>query len=66
LTGNDIIKVAKSGVSQVRINVTYNEGLGFDADFFQFDHPDNEIINLPAGSVVEIYVGKVIVTLGKV
>jgi hypothetical protein len=66
LTGNDIIKVAKSGVSQVRINVTYNDGLGFDADFFQFDHPDSEIVNLPAGSVVEIYVGKVIVTLGKV
>jgi hypothetical protein len=66
LTGTDIIKVVRSGASQVRINVTYNDGLGFSADFFQFDHPDSEIVDLPADSVVEFYVGKVIVALGKV
>ena len=66
LTGKDITKVVRSGVSQVRINVTYNVGLGFDADFFQFDHRESEIVDVPDGSVVEIYVGKIIVTLGKV
>jgi hypothetical protein len=65
MTGEDIIKVIRSGVTQVRISVTYNEGLGFDSDFFQFDH-DIETIDLPAGSVVEFYIGKVIVTLGQV
>jgi hypothetical protein len=66
LAGTDIIKVVRSGVSQVRINVTYGKAdLGFDADFFKFDH-DSEVVDLPAGSVVEIYFGKVIVTLGKV
>jgi hypothetical protein len=65
MTGSDIIKVIRSDVSQVRISVTYNEGLGFDSDFFQFDH-DIETIDLPAGSVVEFYIGKVIVTLGQV
>ena len=65
LTGDSITKVIKSGVSQVRISVTYNEGLGFDSDFFNFDH-DTEIVDLPAGSVVEFYIGKVKVTLGQV
>ena len=66
LAGDDIIKVVRSGASQVRINATYGKaGLGFDADFFKFDY-DSEVVDLPAGSVVEIYVGKVIVTLGKV
>ena len=65
MTGEDIIKVVRSNVSQVRISVTYNEGLGFDSDFFQFDH-DIETIQLPAGSVVEFYIGKIIVTLGQV
>ena len=65
MTGDDIIKVVRSDISQVRISVTYNEGLGFDSDFFHFDH-DTETVQLPAGSVVEFYVGKVIVTLGQV
>ena len=66
LNGDDIIKVAKSQVSQVRVNVTYgNADLGFDADFFNFDH-DSEVVDLPTGSVVEIYIGKVIVAIGKI
>jgi hypothetical protein len=66
LTGNDIIKVVRSGVNQVRINVTYGKAdLGFDDAFFKFDH-DSEVVDLPDDSVVEFYVGKVIVTLGKV
>jgi hypothetical protein len=66
MTGNDVIKVVKSGVDQVRISVTFlDTGIGFGSDFFKFDH-DSETINLPANSVVEFYVGKVIVTLGQV
>lgn len=67
MTGNDIIKIARSGVSQVRITVTYpNSGSGFDSNFFHFDHPVSETVNLPADSVVEFYIGKVLVSLGKV
>jgi hypothetical protein len=66
MTGNDVIKVVKSGVDQVRISVTFlDTGIGFGSDFFKFDH-DSETINLPANSVVEFYVGRVIVTLGQV
>jgi hypothetical protein len=65
MTGSDIIKVVESGVSQVRITATFpNVGLGFDSDFFKFDHL-SETITLD-DSVVELYVGKIIVTLGKV
>jgi hypothetical protein len=76
LTGDSITKIVRSGVNQVRINVTFPNGLpistqGFDYDFFNFDHTiDNyhasETVVLPPDSVVEFYVGKVIVTLGQV
>jgi len=76
MTGKDITKIVRSGVSQVRINVTFPNGLpdsnqGFDYDFFNFDHTiDNyhasETVTLPLNSVVEFYVGKVIVTLGQI
>jgi len=77
MTGTDITKIVQSGVSQVRINVTFSNGMpqstqGFDYDFFNFDHTiddyhASEIVTLPDDdSVVEFYVGKVIVTLGKV
>jgi len=72
LTGNDITKIVKSGVNNIRINVTFSDaGIGFDSDFFNFDHTiDNyhasETVTLPVDSVVEIYVGKIIVTLGKI
>jgi hypothetical protein len=65
MTGRDITKVVKSGVNQVRINVTFpNVGSGFDSDFFKFDHI-SETITL-SDSVVEFYVGKVIVTQGQI
>jgi len=77
LTGDSITKIVKSGISQVRINVTFPNGKplstqGFDYDFFNFDHTisslnmASETVSLPANSVVEFYVGKVIVTLGQV
>jgi hypothetical protein len=64
MTGNDISKIVQSGVTGVRISVSYpNDDLGFDSDFFKFD---SEVVEVTAGSVVEFYVGTVIVTLGKV
>jgi hypothetical protein len=68
MTGDDITKFTESGVSQVRINVTFPNGagsLGFDSGFFHFDHI-SETVTLPAGSVVEFYIGNVVVSLGKV
>jgi hypothetical protein len=66
MTGNDITKIVRSGVNQVRINVTFpNVGSGFDSNFFNFDHI-SETKTLSPGSVVEFYVGRVIVTLGQV
>ena len=66
LTGKDVIKIVKNGVDQVRITVTFpNAASGFDADFFQFDHITETVTLLP-DSVVEFYLGKVIVTLGQV
>jgi hypothetical protein len=77
MTGTNITKVSRSGISQVRINVTFPNGLplsaqGFDWDFFNFDHTisslnmASETVTLQAGSVVEFYIGQVIVSLGKV
>ena len=67
MSGNDITKVIKSGVNKVRINVTFpNDGtLGFNSGFFNFDHISETKI-LPANSVVELYIGKVLVALGQV
>jgi hypothetical protein len=66
MMGNDIAKVVMNDVDQVRINVTFpNAVSGFDEDFFNFDHI-SEAVTLIPGSVVEFYVGKVIVTLGQV
>ena len=72
LTGSEITKVIESGVSRVRINVTFlNVDSGFDSGFFNFDHTidlyhASETVVLPADSVVEFYVGKVKVTQGQV
>jgi len=66
LNGDSITKVIESGVSQVRINVTFlNADSGFDYSFFNFDHL-SETVELPANSVAEFYIGKVKVTLGQV
>lgn len=66
LSGDGITKVIQSGVKQIRITVDFpNASAGFDSSFFRFDRVI-ETINLPSGSVVEFYLGKVLVTLGQV
>ncbi len=66
MTGSNLTKIVRSGVDQVRITVSFpNAGLGFDSSFFNFDHL-TETQTLPQNSVVEFYLGKVIVSLGQV
>jgi hypothetical protein len=73
MTGSDIVKVTASNVDQVRITVTFpNEGSpGFTSDFFKFDSTtitlsSSTVPKINAGSVVEFYIGKVVVSLGQV
>jgi len=73
LTGNGISKITRSGVDQVVISVSFPKAasLGFDSSFFNFKSNtvtlnSNSTPKLPSGSVVEFYVGKVVVTIGQV
>ncbi len=73
LTGNGISKVTQDHVDQVIISVSFPQGasLGFDSSFFNFKSNTITLNNtstprLPADSVVEFYVGKVVVTIGQV
>ena len=68
MTGSEITRISESGVNKVRISVTFpngDESIGFNSDFFKFDN-NSEEVTLPGNSVVELYIGSVIVTLGKV
>jgi len=66
LSGDGITKVIESGVKQIRITATFpNNSAGFDNSLFHFAS-ESETINLPAGSIVEFYLGKVLVTIGQV
>lgn len=72
LIGSNVTKLIKSGVSQVRINVSFpnGPGMGFDASFFNFDSTSitlNLADMFAGGSIVtEFYVGKVRATIGQV
>jgi hypothetical protein len=66
MTGNDITKVVGSGVDRVRITADFlKDSSGFDSTFFNFEEV-SETVTLSPDSVVEFYVGNVIVTLGQV
>jgi hypothetical protein len=68
LTGSDVSKLTKRDVDKVRINVTFPyASQGYDSTFFNFGSTSKvvNITNSPAdSSVVEFYIGKVIVSLG--
>ena len=72
LTGDGISKITKIGVDQVIITVSFPQtSLGFDSSFFNFRSTTVTLNNLstpklPPNSLVEFYVGKVIVALGQV
>lgn len=75
MTGDEITKIAVNNVDQVRINVTFPNGgsgsSGFDSSFFNFESTTITLNSttspsITANSVVEFYLGKVVVSLGKV
>jgi FlaG/FlaF family flagellin (archaellin) len=73
LTGSGISKVTRSGVDEVRISVSFPKAatLGFDSFFFNFNSTivtlnSSSSPKLPSNSVVEFYVGKVVVSIGQV
>jgi hypothetical protein len=69
LTGDSIAKFTKSGIRQVRISVASTVGAaaaGFDSGFFNFDQVSKTISLSNPNSVVEFYVGNVLVRLGQV
>jgi FlaG/FlaF family flagellin (archaellin) len=73
LTGNGITKVTRSGVDEVSISVSFPKAasLGFDSSFFNFNSTSitlnaSSTPKLPSNSVVEFYVGKVVVAIGQV
>jgi hypothetical protein len=68
ITGNDVNKLTKTEVDKVRINVTFPYASeGYDSSFFNFESTSKvvKITDNPASSsVVEFYIGTVIVSLG--
>jgi hypothetical protein len=72
LTGSGISRIARSGVDQVTISVSFPKAasLGLDSSFFRFQ---DTIVNLnsdstpkmTSNSVVEFYFGKVAVSIGQ-
>jgi hypothetical protein len=68
LAGEGVTKVIESGVSRVRINVTSTssaQALGFDSNFFKFGQNSQIIPFTHINSVVEFYIGRVVVKIGQ-
>ena len=73
LTGNGVTKTIQSGVDQVKITVNYLKAAnpGFDSSFFNFKSTtitlnSTSTPQITPNSIVEFYVGKVIVSFGQV
>jgi hypothetical protein len=66
MVGNDVTKIIKNNVDEVRITVDFpNSDIGFDSTFFSFQNlVEDRTWQDPA--VVEFYVGKVVVSIGQV
>ncbi len=66
MAGGEVTKVVRSGIDMVNITVSFPKASsGFNSTFFGFDRLV-ESKSLPAGSVVEFYIGKVTVSQGLV
>jgi hypothetical protein len=64
IIGENVTRITESNVNAIRVNVTFpNQGLGFDSGFFNFKNTV-ETLNVPADSIVEVYVGEVKISLG--
>jgi hypothetical protein len=66
MVGGGVTKVVRSGIDKVNMTVSFpSASSGFNSTFFGFDRL-TESKSLPAGSVVEFYIGKVTVSQGLV
>jgi hypothetical protein len=64
ITGQNVYRIAEMNVDEIRINVTFpNAALGFNSEFFNFGS-SMRLYDVPDNSVVEIYLGEVLVHLG--
>jgi hypothetical protein len=64
LIGKNVTRITESGISAINITISFpNQALGFDSGFFMFRR-SSETLNVPANSIVEVYVGEVKVSLG--
>lgn len=65
LSGQTLNATTKENVNSVKIIASYpkNVSLGYGSDFFNFSG-SQQIIDVPAGSIMEFYTGGVIVSLG--
>lgn len=64
ITGRNVYRIAEMNVDEIRVNVTFpNAGLGFNSEFFNFSS-NLRLYDVPDDSVVEIYLGEVLVHLG--
>lgn len=64
ITGKNVTRAVESEVDKIKISVTFpHESLGFGSDFFNFES-NEEIIDVIDNSIVEVYLGEVLVSLG--
>ena len=65
LTGRDVSHETISGAHDLTIGLGFpnGNGTGLTSDFFNFEKT-SETVNITTGSVVEIYTGEVVVSLG--
>jgi hypothetical protein len=66
MVGTEVTKVILKGVDQIRITVGFpSAGLGFNSTFFGFARTVETYALTTPGSVVEFYVGNVVVSMGQ-
>jgi len=64
LVGDTVAVRTESNVNKIKISLSFPKtGLGFDSSFFKFDSIVQEV-DVPNGSIMEFYSGKVKISLG--
>jgi hypothetical protein len=64
LTGKNVLVKTEGSVNSVKIRVSFPKiNLGFGKDFFNFDS-EEELVDVPDGSIIEVYTSEVSVSLG--
>lgn len=65
LIGTTVKAQTEGAVNKIKIHVSFPKAtLGFDDNFFRFDNIDEEVSDIPTGSIIEFYTGEVTVSLG--